>query len=342
MTFDPVPWFVGGGAQHSPEIARLLSYAATGGASGVIEIDDLRVAPLATPGGSVRVLPGACVIPNRASGGAQQSYMGRLPTEDSGIAIAPTDASGGRIDMVIARVEDPYMAGTPWQDPADPTVGPYIFTRVLPDVPSSAVTSPVAARQYLAAQGESAIALAAINMPASTSTVTDTEITSLREIPMPRRHRFVSTHTLSSGETDVLTATGVDGEPFPVAAINAWDSVDIPEWATEARVVATWAQVTQPPGNSAGWLWVSMGETADADRQLTDTVRYDTPNVSGYTRGTFILGDVLTVPASYRGTTRPVRMYGRVDSVAPDAEIQLDYGSAVVLDIEFLERPTEG
>src|SRR5690606_29700444 len=130
MTWDAVPWFVGGGAEHSPEVARLLAYAATGGAEGIVLPTDLRVAPLSAPGSGVRVLPGAAPVRTRASGGALQTYVARLPVANT-VSISATGSGAGRSDLIVARIEDPYVAGTPYQEPENPASGPYVFTRVI-------------------------------------------------------------------------------------------------------------------------------------------------------------------------------------------------------------------
>lgn len=343
MSWDSVPWFVGGGAQHSPEVGRILAYAATSGSSGIIGAADLRVAPLAVPAGQVRVLPGACVVPNRSTGGTYQSYIGRLPTEDV-VDIAPTGSSGGRTDLVIARVEDPFVAGTPWQEPTDPTAGPYIFTRVLSNVPSSAVTSPNAAQAYLKSRGYSAIPLASVTLPASTGTVTSSMVKSLREMSNPRRQRDVSTVALTAaGGSDTLNALTPGDEYFPDQAANAvWGAVEIPEWATEVRVVATWCQMRYPAGSFTGSLYVQLGVVGGTDSKTSQTVYVNTPGATGDQRATITLGDHISIPASLRGTVQPIRPRGyKSTASASSACPVMDAGSAFIMDLEFLEAPTE-
>lgn len=181
MTWDSVPWFIGGGAQHSPEVARLLAYAATNGAEGVVSPGDLKVAPLDVPGASVRVLAGACLVPNRAAGGIAQTYVGRNPSQDV-VAIGATGSGAGRSDLVVARVEDPFMAGEPWDDPADPITGPYIFTRVISNVPAGTTRL----QDVPGHAGESGIALARIDVPANTGAITTGMIKDLRKLAQAR------------------------------------------------------------------------------------------------------------------------------------------------------------
>lgn len=93
------------------------------------------------------------------------------------VAIAATGSAGGRSDLIVAQVEDPNMAGEPWQTPTNPAVGPYIFTRVIPNVPAGTTSL-----RPLGYSGRSAIVLARVDLPASTGTVTASMITDLREL----------------------------------------------------------------------------------------------------------------------------------------------------------------
>ena len=102
MAWDSTPWFVGGGAHHSPEVARVLAYAASSGAEGIVTPEALRVRPLAVPGTSVRIAPGACLIVNRYPGGAWQTYVGRNPVEHT-VPITAAGAGGGDRHGEIGR-----------------------------------------------------------------------------------------------------------------------------------------------------------------------------------------------------------------------------------------------
>jgi hypothetical protein len=224
MTWDSVPWFVGGGAQHSPEVARLVPYALSGGAEGIVESGDLKVVPLSVPGGGVRVLAGGALILNRAAGGAQQTYVGRNPTVDQ-VTIAATGSGGSRTDLIVAQVEDPNMPGEPWQDPANPTVGPYIYTRVIPNVPAGTTRL----QDVAGYEGRSAVTLARVTLPASTGTVTAAMITDLRKLARPRSERVVVTAALPSAAVNLTSSSYID---WP----NGGVSVVVPEWATRAAV----------------------------------------------------------------------------------------------------------
>jgi hypothetical protein len=316
MAWDNVPWAIGGGAQHSPEVARLLAYAAFRSNEGTLGPLDLQVKALGVPGGSVTVDPGACTILCRSTGGAYQSYAGRLLTQDT-LAIPATGGSA-RSDLIVARVEDPYMAGEPWADPTDPTTGPYIFTRRIPGVPNT--TTDVASLGL----GYSAIPLARVDVPASTGTITGAMIHDLRKIANPRRERDLIAQAW--GSTNTLTASSYTEWPT-----GAHWSIAVPTWATQLKVLATWAQILTPSGasNPGGGLLISFGSLSSS------TVAYDTTSNTGSSRSTYMCGDRLTIPASMRGTTQTLTLKGTRGSGT--GAIQADAYSALAVDYEFSE-----
>lgn len=328
MAWDSVPWFVGGGAQHSPEVARAFAFAATSGASGVATATDLSVAPLATPGASVRVLPGVALILNASTGGEEQTYTARLPQEDT-VAIAATDSSGSRNDLVIARVEDPFMAGEPWQQPADVTVGPYVYTRVLSNVPASAIASPQAAADYVEAQGFSAIPLAGISLPASTATVTSGDIVDLRTVADPRSKRDIenipSTGTPAVGAVNALTSSTYG--TWPAAATV---SVYIPKWATKAHIRADVVQYVVKGGNTTGTLRANLGGL------VTQVTSFD-ENYSGNAfRNALTIAGTVDIPANLRGTTQTFKVEGRRSQNT--GYIDADAYTTSLLDVTFAEE----
>jgi hypothetical protein len=324
VSWDNVPWFVGGGAEHSPEVARLMAYVAFRGNEGVLAAGDLKVTALAIPGGAVRVAPGACSILNRATGGAYQAYAGRLPSEDSGVSVPPTGAGAGRSDLVVARVEDPFLPGEPWADPSDPKVGPYIYTRVIPNVPSS--TTSVAGLGL----GYSAIALARIDLPATTGTVTDAMIVDLRKIANPRRERAVFTTT--QGSSQALSSASFVSWP----SAGSW-SVTIPGWATQAIIRGNVGGVPIPAlsstaaGTVYGQLRASLGGTATNWTPWDETV----PAGANVDRKFWACADTITIPAAARGTTATIRLEALRSggNVNPTADAR----TSATIDVEFVE-----
>lgn len=326
MTWQPVPWFVAGGL-HSPEVARLLAYAATGGKQGVVEATDCAVTELAVPAGSVQVLPGAVAVLNGSPGGGQQSYLARNPEAET-VAITPTGSGGPRTDLIVAAIEDPQYPGT--AAPADPTVGPYVFTRVIEDVaPGTTRLSDVAGHE-----NDSAVVLASVTLPASTGTVLDSHITDLRRLVQPRSEPVLRTVALTTGQTDPQDTKTAGGEPWPNAA--SW-SVDIPEWATKVRIVGMWNQVKGFDGGANGFLWVRLSDgTTTLDTEMTV---YDTPAGAGANRASFVCADDLEIPDALRGATVTVNFHGRNTVGTAGNYVTADESTSMVLMADFIEEP---
>lgn len=165
----PNPLFIDQAAQHLASGLRTLNYATSKGQQGVLEPTDLAVQALTTPGGSIRCAPGVYAINNTAVGGTRQAYVGEFDVEEV-VAVTPTDSAGGRTDLVICRIENPYATGTGggpggWPAPADELNGPYSHIRVIENVAAN-INSVVAHNTEW-----TAIPLARITRPASTGIV---------------------------------------------------------------------------------------------------------------------------------------------------------------------------
>ncbi|GAA5071054.1 hypothetical protein [Streptomyces similanensis] len=249
MAWDGIPWFVEG-TTASEETLRLIVDAAVGGGEGVIGPADLLVTALDVPGAAVQVGPGAMVAKRRgALGGGSQSYAARMPTpqqED----VAPTTVEGPRSDLVIARIEDPY-GGETWPEPEDPAVGPYVWTRIISDVPAGTTSI----REI--APDSTAVTLARIDLPAGTSTVTAAMVTDLRQIARPRSHTSRRYLPGWSAPDDVGPVTD-EWEVFPIGA--TWTD-KVPDWATHVTLHAHITGLLHPDTAEArGTLRVSVGE----------------------------------------------------------------------------------
>lgn len=334
--WDGVPWWTGGEAEHSDETARLLAYVASQGSEGIIGINDLQVRAQVTPNGTIRVLPGACIIRNRAASATYQSYAARLPTTDSPVTVPPTTSAGGRTDLVIARVENPNVPGEPWQQPGNRADGPYIFTRLIQGVPAG--TTDV--RQVSSRVNDSAITLARITQPASNSVVTQAMITSLRQMAMPRTKTRVFGHSIIVAEAETLASTATDGEYWPNVA-GTFFQVDVPEWATRLALRAEWSQVLVPAGNGYGNVWARVGGNAT---NAFDTQRssWDSPGSTNNQRASWSVADDVAIPASMRGTNISIGFKGKITSIsATAARPVLDAASSISLITSFFEAPAE-
>lgn len=182
MALEGVPLYIGGDtAQHNADVSRVLPFAAFNGNEGIVRPTHHKVHELSTPGTSVNVDPGACAIIARAPGQLAQSYVWAFPTAKQ-LAVPPSDSSGSRHHLVIIRVEDPYDGSGKWPVPSDEVNGPYIYVRLIEDVPAG-TTDIHNLEGTLGVM--SAITLARIDVPTSESTIINDYITHLRELANP-------------------------------------------------------------------------------------------------------------------------------------------------------------
>jgi hypothetical protein len=328
MAVENIPWMIKGG-KHSEGSGRRVLFHATGGAEGISSIGDLRVQQQAVATGTVKISTGSCVMVNRYPGAFNESYDGKNASETT-IAIAPNGGGSTRYDLIIARIDDWNYAGqqaTPDPLPTD-TVPAFKF----------AVISGVAGTVKTAKQlnlAYPAIALARIAVPAATSAITQAMITDLREKAVPRRQRNVNAYSVVGATVDNLDAGA--GEAFPNgAAFN----VEVPEWATQARVTCTWYGVKIPSGSTrTGYLMLKIG-AGRADVITTQASAFDNTGVANASRNTMGLADTRSIPATMRGQTVAIWPFGQPTGGA-GGYISADALSSCVTDIEWLEAPTE-
>lgn len=323
---DPVPWFVGGGAQHSPEVARLLAFAATGGAEGVVNVSDLKVVPLSVPGTAVEALPGAALVRNRGAGGDSQTYVARNVTATQ-VEIAATGSSGGRSDLVVVQVEDPNVAGEPWQPPADPAAGPYVFVRVIPNVPAGTTRL----QDVPGYEGRSAVTLARVDLPASTGTVTAAMIKDLRRLARPRREQVLRVVTPPSNRK---VQVNTNWHNWPTTA-NEFLNVDVPEWATQMQVQTIISGIGAR-NNTYGDLRTMIGSVAFVGAWDSTVTTTSDP----FQFMTMMAGSA-TIPTAMRGTSVGIGMDAKAGSTGQNAaNMPWTTGAArIAVQIEFNEVP---
>ncbi|UVF61143.1 minor tail protein [Arthrobacter phage Aoka] len=318
MALDNTPWFIGGGAQHSPEVARTLAFASTRGAEGIVGIGDLKVQAQAVANGTVRVSTGAAIILNRYAGGGQQSYGLRNATQTD-VAITATGSGAGRTDLIIARVLDPQYEGAA---PADPVTFQYSRIVVVQGVPAGTKT---AAELNL---GYPAIALAKVTLPVSTATITAGMITDLRKVANPRRDRAMV--TVFPSATQSIPTAGYSSWPIQTAQRPL---VPVPSWATRVDIVAHLSGVkfVQSGGaaTTAG-IRTGFGSSLPAQNGIIVQDAVDTSGRYHYTLvGTHI------VDASMRGTDQYINLQGV--RTAGSGLWTADYQTSIVIDWEFSE-----
>lgn len=318
MAFDPTPWFVGGGAQHSPEVARALAYAGTRGSEGIAGLADLKVTAQSTPNGTVQVAPGGGLLLNRYPGGTGQSYSLRNATATN-VTVTPTGSGGGRTDLVIARVLDPQYEGSA---PSDPTTFQYAYPTIIQGVPSGTLTAKELNLNY------PAIALAKITLPASTGTVTNAMITDLRKVAQPRRDRAMVTVFPSatvSVPTSAYASWPIDPSQRPLVAV--------PDWATRVDIVAHLSGVAfaQTAGaQTVAGIRTGFGSTLPAQNGI---IVQDSGDSSG--RYHYTLIGTHLIDSTLRGTNQYINL--QAWRTAGSGMWTADYQTSVVIDWEFSE-----
>ncbi|WP_435110156.1 hypothetical protein [Nocardiopsis synnemataformans] len=329
MTLQLDSWAVAG-AGSSPQIARLMLTSATRSGNGIVEAPDMEVRELAVPGTSVRVGAGAAVALGKEAVFQGSYYAFNIGEEE--VPVSPTDAGGGRSDLLILRVEDPNIDGTPWTH--DPATDKIYYFRVIEGVAPDTTEVPA---------GTTGVALARIDIPVSTATITQDMIVDVRQVANPNRQRELRVMR-GGGQED-----GRDDSADYTADFERWPqhdwTVDIPAWATQVQVLAQWSNVWYPaPMDGTGGNYDARGQVrvgligGAPNNILTPHTEYNfnpTTATNGY-RCSIGLAAQVDIPEEMRGTTVQLRMYAKSDA---DRIIFLraDGWSNFSCDLEFLE-----
>lgn len=347
-------WAVGGGVPHSPEEARRLTYAATGGAEGVGSATDMRVLPLSVPGQGVRVVRGSCLIRSRYNAAETETYQGTVVSQET-IATTPTGSGGRRSDLVVMMVEDPWANGSTWPKPSNPANANVFPIRVITGVPANTTRL----QDVPGYQNHTAATLARIDFPASTGTVTSGMIKDLRVLPNPRRTEVVFARPRVSADDTIqrfLTASYSDGgEYFPGGggAPNEFE-VDVPPWATRMVIDARWMGVNYDSSkNPGGRYWIEYGnefrnKTWPNKRQWEfATQEFLFGSIRGHINGDGMvtdwgLMDEVPVPAKLRGGTMTVVFKAGLEGTGiGNRAVFMNWGGGLGCRITFAERAVD-
>lgn len=349
MAFDSVPWAVGGGAILDESIARMIPYFMFQGTEGVMGAADLEVKALATPGGSVRISPGGVIILGRGSGQLYEAYMGRNKADEI-VTISPNNSASQRSDLLMVRVEDPFIAGSEFNIPLDVGVGPYIKPFVVANVPSTIRTVRALGNNW------AAVPLARIDIPANTSAITTAMIVNLRTkcgpppppappvvVPPPviddpidpimvEHNYFELKPGPSSGSQDLTSAQVGTWRNWPSGAEF---TIAIPDWATTMDVILT-LHNTIVTDDVWGEVRIEIGSA----EVYTDARVYDFNKSTGKERFEVVAGGKVSIPTSVRGKNKRFRINAR--SLGAGSEhpgtLQFDRGSLAHLQIAFKEQ----
>lgn len=331
--FEGVPWFIGGGAKHSAEIARL---AAVLGGSGMVEgvagPNDLKVVPTSgTANGQVHVNLGACSVLNRSANALSQKYICR-ETQVSDLTITSTGGSG-RSDLIVVSVEDPQyppFSTSGWSQ-SQIENGPYVFPRVISGVPNTtkrmADLASFAGGIYV---NRSMLALARIDIPSGTSAITAGMIKDLRKLQSPHSEAVYSQQVGTAwGETLGTGATSWTNWP------NNSLSVDIPTWATHAFITITLNTVATDGVASDFNPRISLGSLTS--QSAAWDYNGSPPGATGGNKLPFPMFAEFDV-TSLQGQTVTLRPQAQRTFVTNAGLVQFDPNSQIIFDVRFFEK----
>lgn len=299
------------GATHSAQTFRMLVRDLARGNEGITQGDDLKVTQRGTPGGGVSVADGSGVVRGRAN-----TFQGSYAVCNIGAADVPIGSTGGtvRSDMVIVRVEDPEYEGS-----LNPATDQLAYFQVISNVSSSATTIP---------DGRTGIPICRIDIPVSTSTITNAMITDLRKVANPRRDRRLYTQSPTGDSSLIGSSTSYTY--FSTAA--GW-SIAVPDWATTVRVRLDVCPLRFSVADYVGNLRATFG----ASLTLQSTGLDDNQG-SAIRKIPAICADTLTVPSAYRGTTQVLRAQANGGS-GNAGRINVTAATTLIADVEFEEAP---
>lgn len=323
MAWEGVPWFVDGG-EHGPEVARVLAYAAMGGREGVIGPSDCKVTASAIPDGNIHIQPGAFGALNRFSGADSQGYIGRN-IGDEVKALTPQGAGGERWDLIAAIVQDPQYAGQP--DPPSVPDGPYVITAVYEDVPETTRTLAEVDSD------QSGIALALVHFSASDATVTNSDITDLRQLLFSRSQTVTKMVSITSTTPDNMSTSGL--QVFPPGA--SWD-VEVPLWANKVQLSAVVSGIDALDSGADGGTAVGTA-VVDLDAITTDTAtwRVNATGPGKRTTYTFQAAEDNLDCSSIAGQTATLRCRA-VKSGGSGMTVRSIDGTTAVVTATFMEK----
>lgn len=348
MTFSNVPWAVGGGALIPEDVARMIPYFMFNKTEGVLGATDLEVKALATPGGSVRISPGGFVALGRGSGQFYEAYMAKN-NADLVVPVAPNNSASSRSDLLIVRVIDPYIAGSPWQIPPDRPNGPYVEPFIVQGVPGTTRTIRSLGNNW------SAIDLARIDIPPTTSTITSGMIVSLRgrvsaappQVPPPSMPPPVQDIDITiinpENEFFSLTPGPNTAQNFASAQVNVWRNwplvsetvVPIPPWATTMD-----AQFSLLQAHTDNDVWGEARIEVGSGEIYSQSLVYDFNKSTGGERINIYAGGRMAIPSAMRGKNKRFRVNARSLDVAPNepGTMYVDRGSLIRLEVTFKEQ----
>lgn len=312
----PNPIYIDSSALHSAQAIRLLAYSAVEGRQGVLDKAHLSVAALPTPAGAIQVLPGGYSVLAKHLGGDFEAYVGKFSVAEQ-VAVSPTSSSGPRTDLVIARIENPYVSGAGvWAVPVDAVNGPYAAIRVIEGVPPNTCDVTGYNNTW------SSITLARITRAANTGVVAQADITDLRSLAKLGGERLVVINNPPATPPPIAQQYWTESTPIDngnqfLGSSVAW--TDFPTQATWQVPVPSWAtgmdmNILYNPAIT-GSLWGQMrlvaGPSADPGGVIPTEYDVNFPGGPGPARETLMIGGTFYLAPALRGTVVTMKLQAK-------------------------------
>lgn len=321
MTFSAFTYQIDGGNTASQLWRQALDAACLGSPGGIVNPLDCVVSCSGT-NNIILIADGKFAIQG-AEVADQGTYFGYNVGQDNSLTIAATGGSP-RSDMIVARVEDPTFAGSPW---SGSVTAETIFPRVISGVSSSATVPP---------GGQSAIALARVDMPASTSVVLQSYIHDLRYMINARRQK---SELQAAGSSTVAWTLGTTATAWP--SLATWQ-VAIPSWATGVKMRWVLGNVVYV-GGGTNWARGNVGPvfgtsvTSPNQAFPTTLVSVNTASTTYEVMGIYGSADT-SVSTALRGTTQTLQFAQTTDGTQTGI-IDVTEGSVFIVELEFIQLP---
>ena len=259
-------------------------------------------------------------------------------TSQDEVQTTPTGSGAGRSDLVIIRVENPYESGETWPIPSNVAQGPYVYTRIIEGVPGN--TFNVKGLNL----GYSAIAIARIDIPASTSTITQAMIKDLRSIAKPGGERLDENTPGNpggsvgvpgaSGQTPLNASDNTAMVNWPALAGNL--KIPVPANATNMNYTVTYHNLINNVDTILGQF--QLGTVDGFLNSPLGKFVASTFNIGTQKRVTQQVKGSMAIPAALRGKTVSFKLLAKSTTVG-NGRLDIDDLTYFTVDYDFKANP---
>jgi len=330
MTFDSAAYAING-PEIGAALARRAAYA-TSRQSGIVQKNDLKVSALAVPGIGIEIDEGVGIVLNGYQDDPNEVYVVNNPgvhTVQAADMPAANPSDKSYIVAIVVGDVDFNQAGHPWMPTtlAPEDVADFEYVRpTLIEVSAGATTLNV---------NYPALVVARIDIPASTTTITDEMIVNLGQLASPRQSQEIFIGSPWTGASPERIPSGSSYGDWGTPQYNP--SVKVPSWATRAIVVCSinGVRLQDSSANVVGNIRTQLGSVTG------QSVSFDIPaNSAGSIRMNLQTADEYDV-TTVAGTNQNLRVEGFQNNPgSPSADQRLDLrgGSQMIFDVRFFEE----